>query len=155
VAVGPRGRALEAVGLSLLVALAACAHRQAGPGEGAPGVPSVPHGPPPPGPGAEVTPPRPPRVEEGLASYYGRRFQGRRTASGQRYDAEALTCAHRTLPFGTRLRITDLESGRSVEVTVNDRGPAVRGRVVDVSLAAARALDLLKRGVTRVRVEPL
>ncbi len=97
---------------------------------------------------------RTPCLEEGLASYYGRRFQGRRTASGQRYDAEAFTCAHRSLPFGTRLRITDLESGRSVVVTVNDRGPAVRGRVVDVSLAAARALDLVKRGVTRVRLEP-
>jgi rare lipoprotein A len=147
VAVGPRARFPKAAGLSLLVALAACAHRPSGPGQGE----EVPEGPPPP----EVTPPRSHEVEEGLASYYGRRFQGRRTASGQRYDAEALTCAHRTLPFGTRLRITDLESGRSVEVTVNDRGPAVRGRVVDVSLAAARALDLTKRGVARVRLEPL
>jgi len=89
----------------------------------------------------------------GLASFYGRKFHGRRTASGARYDMHALTCAHRTAPFGTRLRVTDLETGRSVVVTVNDRGPFVRGRVVDVSLAAARALGMVERGLARVRVE--
>ena len=88
-----------------------------------------------------------------MASYYGRKFHGRRTASGVRYDMHALTCAHRTAPFGTRLRVTDLETGRSVVVTVNDRGPFVRGRVVDVSLGAARALGIVERGVVRVRVE--
>ena len=91
----------------------------------------------------------------GLASFYGRRFNGRRTASGEPYDAHRLTCAHPTAPFGTRLRVTDLETGRSVVVTVNDRGPFVRGRVVDVSLAAARALGMVARGVARVRVERL
>ncbi|HEX9051656.1 MAG TPA: septal ring lytic transglycosylase RlpA family protein [Anaeromyxobacter sp.] len=89
----------------------------------------------------------------GLASFYGRRFHGHRTASGQRYDMRAFTCAHRTAPFGTRLRVTDLETGRSVVVIVNDRGPFVRGRVVDVSLAAARELGIVERGVARVRIE--
>jgi rare lipoprotein A len=91
----------------------------------------------------------------GLASFYGRRFHGRRTASGDRYDMHAFTCAHRTAPFGTRLRVTELETGRSVVVVVNDRGPFVRGRVVDVSLAAARALGIVGRGIARVRIERL
>lgn len=89
----------------------------------------------------------------GIASYYGRKFHGRTTASGARYDMHALTCAHPTAPFGSRLRVTDLETGRSVVLTVNDRGPFVRGRVVDVSLAAARALGMVERGLARVRVE--
>jgi len=93
------------------------------------------------------------RAEVGLASFYAERFDGRRTASGARYDPRALTCAHPAAPFGTRLRVTELESGRSVVVTVNDRGPFVRGRVVDLSLAAARALGMVERGVARVSVE--
>lgn len=96
-----------------------------------------------------------PGTELGLASFYGRRFQGRRTASGARYDAHAMTCAHPRAPFGTRLRVTELESGRSVVLTVNDRGPFVRDRVIDVSLAAARALGFVHRGVARVRVDPV
>lgn len=96
-----------------------------------------------------------PGTEVGVASFYGRRFQGRRTASGERYDAHALTCAHPRAPFGTRLRVTELESGRSVVLKVNDRGPFVRDRVIDVSLAAARALGFVQRGVTRVRVDPV
>ena len=90
----------------------------------------------------------------GFASYYGTEFQGRRTASGARYDAHALTCAHPTAPFGTRLRVTALESGRSVVVTVTDRGPFADGRIVDLSLAAARRLGIVTQGVVRVRVEP-
>jgi rare lipoprotein A len=89
----------------------------------------------------------------GLASYYHRGLQGRRTASGERYDGTALTCAHRTARFGTRLRVTELAGGRSVVVRVNDRGPFVRGRVIDVSLAAARQLGIVRRGVAEVRVE--
>jgi len=89
----------------------------------------------------------------GLASYYGKRFHGRRTASGGRYDMNALTCAHPRAPFGSRLKVTDLETGRSVLVTVTDRGPFAAGRVVDLSLAAARALGMVHRGVARVRVE--
>lgn len=92
-------------------------------------------------------------AEVGVASFYAHRFHGRRTASGERYDMNAFTCAHPSAPFGTRLRVTDLESGRAVVVTVNDRGPFARGRVVDLSLAAARALGMVERGLARVRVE--
>jgi rare lipoprotein A len=94
-------------------------------------------------------------VEQGLASYYSDSLRGRPTASGARYDPAALTCAHRSLPFGTRLRVTELAHGRSVVVTVNDRGPIVRGRVVDLSRAAAAALGMLEAGVARVRLERL
>jgi rare lipoprotein A len=96
-----------------------------------------------------------PGVEVGVASYYAHRFHGRRTASGAPYDMHAMTCAHPRAPFGTRLRVTDLESGRSVVVTVTDRGPFARGRVVDLSYAAAKAIGLVHRGLARVRVEPL
>jgi rare lipoprotein A len=99
--------------------------------------------------------PRGARAEVGIASFYANKFHGRRTASGARYDKRALTCAHRKAPFGSRLRVTDIESGRSVVVTVNDRGPFTRGRVVDLSLAAARKLRIVARGVARVRVEPI
>jgi rare lipoprotein A len=93
--------------------------------------------------------------ESGLASFYAHRFHGRRTASGVRYDMHAMTCAHPTAPFGSRLKVTDVETGRSVVVVVNDRGPFARGRVVDLSLAAAKRLGMVKRGVARVTVEPL
>ncbi len=91
--------------------------------------------------------------EVGLASFYGKKFHGRRTASGARYDMHAMTCAHPRAPFGTRLKVTDLENGRSVVVTVTDRGPFKRGRVVDLSMAAARKLGIVDRGLARVRVE--
>jgi len=90
-----------------------------------------------------------------MASYYGNSFHGQRTASGTRYDQRAMTCAHRTYAFGSVLKVTDLDSGRSVVVEVTDRGPYAKGRVVDLSLAAARALGFLERGVARVRVELL
>jgi rare lipoprotein A len=95
----------------------------------------------------------PRRVEIGVASYYARTFEGRRTANGDLYRAARMTCAHRTYPFGAVLRVTDVESGRSVLVEVNDRGPFEAGRVVDLSWAAARALGILDRGLARVRVE--
>ncbi len=82
------------------------------------------------------------RVEHGQASYYAARFNGRRTASGERYNHQALTVAHRTLPFGTVLRVTNERNGRTITVRVNDRGPHVRGRIVDLSGAAARALGV-------------
>jgi rare lipoprotein A len=91
--------------------------------------------------------------ETGIASFYAHRFHGRRTASGVRYDMHAMTCAHPNAPFGTRLRVTDVESGRSVVVVVNDRGPFARGRVVDLSLAAAKRLGIVKRGLAKVKVE--
>jgi rare lipoprotein A len=95
-----------------------------------------------------------PSPQEGLASVYGEHFNGRSTASGERYDSRALTAAHRTLPLGTEIRVTNLENGRSVRVRVNDRGPHVHGRIVDLSSSAAAALGF-RTGVARVRVEIL
>jgi rare lipoprotein A len=93
--------------------------------------------------------------EEGLASWYGGKFQGRATASGEIYDAAQMTAAHKTLPFGTLARVTNLENGREVLVRINDRGPFVSGRIIDLSRAAALALGMAGSGLARVRVEPL
>jgi len=90
------------------------------------------------------------RAFSGMASYYGNE-SGSRTASGQRMNASAMTCAHRSLPFGTKLRVT--HGGRSVIVTVNDRGPFIRGRVLDLSTGAARVIGLTGAGVGRVTAE--
>jgi rare lipoprotein A len=92
---------------------------------------------------------------EGLASFYGGSFHGRRTASGQRFDQQALTAAHRTLGFGTRVRVSHKRNGRSVVVTINDRGPFVPGRVIDLSRAAAHRLGMLGAGLAPVRLEIL
>ena len=97
--------------------------------------------------------PRSANGQIGMASYYARSFQGRKTASGERYEMNHLTAAHRTYPFGTALRITHLGNGRNVVVRVNDRGPFVRGRIIDLSLAAARRLDMVRSGTARVSVE--
>jgi rare lipoprotein A len=91
----------------------------------------------------------------GLASWYGADFQGKPTASGQIFDEEKLTAAHRTLPLRSRVRVTNLENGRSVEVRVNDRGPYVQGRVLDLSTRAAKALGMHKEGLALVRIELL
>jgi rare lipoprotein A (peptidoglycan hydrolase) len=91
--------------------------------------------------------------EEGEASWYGPGLYGRKTASGEVLRPGTLTAAHRTLPFGTCLRVTNLENGKVVEVRVNDRGPYAAGRIVDVSETAARALGMQGRGVTRVRLD--
>ena len=96
----------------------------------------------------------PPPQQEGMASVYSKDFDGKRTASGERYDSRALTAAHRTLPLGTRIRVTNLDNGKSVRVRVNDRGPHVRGRIVDLSSSAAAALGF-STGVARVRIEVL
>lgn len=93
--------------------------------------------------------------EEGEASFYGDSLAGRRTASGAPFDPSALTCAHRTIPFGTRLLVLDLDTGRRTEVVVTDRGPFVRGRIIDLSLEAARQLGMVERGRARVRIEVL
>lgn len=92
-------------------------------------------------------------AERGRASYYGDEFEGRRTASGERYDGDAMTAAHRTLPFGTRVRVTNLDNGKSVEVVVNDRGPHRAGRVIDLSRHAAEELGMMRAGTARVAVE--
>jgi rare lipoprotein A len=91
-------------------------------------------------------------VGEGIASFYGPGFAGRPTASGERFDPDALTAAHRSARFGSCLRVVNLDNGRSVRVRVNDRGPFVAGRVIDVSMAAARALGMLEKGLARVRL---
>ena len=91
----------------------------------------------------------------GIASYYGHVHQGRRMANGQRFDESKLTAASRTLPLGTRVKVTSLQNQKSVIVTITDRGPAVKTRVIDLSTAAARALGMISRGVDNVRVEPL
>jgi rare lipoprotein A len=93
------------------------------------------------------------RIEHGRISMYAAHFAGRTTASGERYDPDALTMAHRTLPFGTLVRVTNAENGRSVEVRVNDRGPFVAGRIADVSPAAAHALGMVGDGVVNGTVE--
>lgn len=90
--------------------------------------------------------------EQGVASWYGPGFDGKRTASGEVYDMEEMTAAHRRLPFGTRVQVTNLDNGRRVVVRINDRGPFVDNRIIDVSLAAARDLDMLGPGTARVRL---
>lgn len=89
---------------------------------------------------------------EGLASFYGAGLHGRPTANGERFDKEALTAAHKTLPFGTCVEVTSLSNGRTVRVRVNDRGPYVGGRIIDLSEAAARELGMISAGVGRVRL---
>ncbi|MCG8596777.1 MAG: septal ring lytic transglycosylase RlpA family protein [Kiloniellales bacterium] len=91
----------------------------------------------------------------GVASWYGPGFQGRKTASGVRFNMNALTAAHRSLPFGTQVRVTNVDNGRTVVVTINDRGPFTRGRIIDLSKAAASRLGMIKQGLAKVRVEAI
>jgi len=95
-----------------------------------------------------------PPAQRGLASVYSEHLNGKRTASGERYDGGSLTAAHRTLPLGAEVRVTNLDNGKSVRVRVNDRGPHIRGRIVDLSSRAAAALGI-RSGVARVKVEIL
>lgn len=92
-------------------------------------------------------------VQQGIASWYGADFHGKQTSSGEVYDMYQLTCAHNTLPLGTMVMVTNLENGRSVELKVNDRGPFVKGRIINVSYAAARMLGMHEQGTAAVRVE--
>ena len=93
------------------------------------------------------------RVVDGQATYYGSRSHGRKTASGETFNKNEMVCAHRTLPFGTRVRVTNKKNGRSVVVRVIDRGPFGKGKVIDLSPAAARQLDMIKAGVVPVHLE--
>ncbi|GHE20851.1 septal ring lytic transglycosylase RlpA family protein [Halomonas urumqiensis] len=88
--------------------------------------------------------------QQGIASYYGDQFQGRPTASGEPFDQQALTAAHPSLPFGTKVLVTRPDTGTEVEVLINDRGPFVKGRIIDLSKRAARKLGILNRGVAPV-----
>lgn len=92
-------------------------------------------------------------VTEGTASYYADRFDGRRTASGERFDKNALTAAHRTLSFGTKVMVTNKANGRSVEVTINDRGPYAHNRTIDLSKGAAKEIGMLGRGLAKVEIQ--
>ena len=91
----------------------------------------------------------------GVASYYGRRFHGRLTANGERFDMHAMTAAHKTLPFGTRLRITNPRNGKSVTVRINDRGPYIAGREIDLSRGAAERIGMIQSGHASVEIERL
>jgi len=102
-----------------------------------------------------VTPPVVDGHQQGVASWYGPGFHGRRTANGEVYDQYELTAAHQTLPLGTHVLVTSLTNGRSVEVRVNDRGPFIGGRVIDLSYGAARVIDMVGAGTMPVRVEVL
>ena len=104
-----------------------------------------------------IEPPRGPRVIEdlgfGTASFYGKRFHGRTTANGERFDMHAMTAAHRTLPFGSKVRVTNPSNGKQVIVRINDRGPFAKGRAIDLSRAAAEEIGLIRRGHARVEME--
>ena len=132
------GRAVCLLGLSLLVS---CTSQPISP-------PSLPLPEVPETPTAPVL-----RTEYGLASWYGQELQGRRTASGERFDSGQLTAAHRTAPFHTSMLVTYLANGRTVRVRINDRGPAIRGRLIDLSYGAALALDMLRAGVAQVQID--
>lgn len=108
-----------------------------------------------PAPAANATAAKTSDVQEGLAAFYGTRLNGRKTASGEKYDQNAMTAAHRTLPFGTRVRVTNARNSRSVEVRINDRGPTQPNRIVDLSQAAATKLGMLRAGNVPVRLEVL
>jgi rare lipoprotein A len=98
-------------------------------------------------------PSQPTMMETGLASWYGPKFHGKLTASGEVFNQEKFTAAHPTLPWGSKVKVINLDNGKSVDVRINDRGPFGRGRIIDVSRAAARALGMVGRGITTVRLE--
>jgi rare lipoprotein A len=141
---------IVATGLAMIVA--GCAQQAVAPEvpPAPPAAPAAPPAPAAPAPGAERQPGEPQR---GRVSLYGEEFAGKTTASGERFDPEGLTMAHRTLPFGTRVRVTNLENQRSVVVTVNDRGPFVAGRIADLSLGAARQIGMVANGVVDAILE--
>ena len=95
----------------------------------------------------------PPGVQVGKGTWYGGKWHGRATANGETYDKFSMTAAHKTLPFNTRVKVTNLDNGRSVILRINNRGPYGKGRIIDVSEKAARELDMIEAGVVPVRVE--
>ncbi|NEV61462.1 septal ring lytic transglycosylase RlpA family protein [Thiorhodococcus minor] len=97
----------------------------------------------------------PGQTQKGIASYYHDSLHGNKTASGQVYNKNRLSAAHKTLPLGSKVKVTDTNTGRSIVVKVNDRGPFVKGRIIDLSRAAARKLGIVKRGIARVEVKVL
>jgi len=115
--------------------------------------PSPPSGPPPPIERQPVAPGA--YIETGVASWYGIPFDGHRTSNGEIYDMHTFTAAHRTLPFGSIVRVTNLANGRQTQVRINDRGPFVANRIIDLSLAAAQAIEMVGTGTATVRLEVL
>lgn len=91
-------------------------------------------------------------TESGKASYYADKFQGRKTASGEIFRQRRMTAAHKTLPFGTKVKVTNLSNGRTIKVRINDRGPFVAGRIIDLSKKAARKLGMVNAGVSNVKI---
>jgi rare lipoprotein A len=100
-----------------------------------------------------VKPARIGEAQTGIASWYGVPYNGRRSANGEIYDMEKLTAAHRTFPFDTWVEVTNLSNNKRVDVRITDRGPFVNGRIIDLSLAAAREIDLISAGIVRVRIK--
>jgi len=96
-----------------------------------------------------------PAILGGVASYYGKEHHGRKTANGEIFNMYKLTAAHRSLPFGSQVKVTNLSNQRSVIVRINDRGPYYQGRIIDLSMAAAEQLDMIQCGITQVKVEVL
>jgi len=150
---------LALVSVVSLVTASGCAHRThtTQPPAGAPTAQPAPVPPPAPS-GPTRSAERPPAVpgesvEEGVASWYGIPFNGRRTSNGEIYDMRAFTAAHRTLPFGAVVRVTSLTSGKQTEVRINDRGPFIANRIIDLSRAAAEAIEMIGTGTARVRLE--
>lgn len=132
--------------LALVVVVSACSSAGRAPApSGEPGGPR----------GGVTAPPAPAGVQTGRASWYGTPHHGRKTASGEIYDMHQLTAAHRTLPLGTRVKVTNAANGRSVVVRINDRGPYIGGRIIDLSQAAAREIGAIGAGVFSVRLEVL
>ncbi|RDC60233.1 RlpA-like lipoprotein [Alteripontixanthobacter maritimus] len=103
----------------------------------------------------EAPTPSPSATMSGHASYYGRKFHGRRTANGERFDMNAMTAAHKTLPFGTKVRVINPANGKEVTVRINDRGPFIRGRTIDLSKAAAKKIGIISRGHGSVEMDIL
>lgn len=92
-------------------------------------------------------------TQRGIGCWYGKEFHGKKTASGEIYNMNSMTAAHRKLPFNTWVRVKDLDSGREVDVRINNRGPFTRGRIIDLSYAAAQKLDIIEKGITPVEVK--
>jgi rare lipoprotein A len=92
-------------------------------------------------------------TQTGKASFYASSFNGKKTASGEKFRSSKKTAAHRTIPFGTKVKVTNLKTGKSVKVKINDRGPHVSGRVIDLSRKAARKIDMIDQGVANVKIE--
>ncbi len=91
--------------------------------------------------------------ETGMASYYAESYNGKRTANGEIYNSSEMTAAHKKLPFGTRVKVTNLSNGKTVKVRINDRGPFVSGRIIDLTRAAARKIDMIGPGVVKVKIK--